>query len=151
MQSGFLAEVSILLFLHGPTFLSMVQFNLGHHASVRWHLCCHLPAPPRLLLLSCRQSSALRLPGLVLSGYQGHWVFPVLSLTSSSLSLLFSPCVLAFTETGSNPSVTSHVMEAWSEGHAQTPEPALLREDSTGQYLQVIDMEHFTENMLGVC
>lgn len=42
-------------------------------------------------------------------------------------------------------------MEAWSEGHAQTPEPALLREDSTGQYLQVIDMEHFTENMLGVC
>lgn len=105
-------------------------------------------APPSLLF--CKQSSGLHLPRLVFSGYQGHWVFPVLSLTSISLPLLFSPCVLAFTETGSNPSITGHVVEAWSEGHAQTPEPALLGEDSTGQYLQ-IHVEHSTENMLDVC
>lgn len=117
---------------------------------MRWHLCCHLPAPPRLRLLSCRQSSGLGLPRLVFSGYQGHWFFSVLSLTSISL-LCYS--LLVFWHSQRQVQILVLLVMSWRPGVRDMPKPQNLL--CWGRILQVniykvIHVEHSTENMLDV-
>lgn len=127
----------------------MVQFNLGHQVSVRCHLSCHPPGPSEAQC-SCRVDRAQRCFCLEWSfvGTTVARAFPVLSLASDSLPLLLSPCVLAFTETGSNPSAPGHVTEAWSEGRSK-PSPCSnrVRMIQVSIY-KVVPMEHFTDSML---